>query len=160
MNELASARIVGTELILRHADTFAVGVVGNILVSRWKSPSTLEGLRWVREAAHKILEMHSQYATLTLVSPLPTLTMSDEAYGEVERMKADHRGKRAAAAYVVEVKGFSGAALSEVLRGLMVGNHNDCPTRVFNDAREASEWLSPFSQGVSAADLAAFAHIL
>ncbi len=160
MNEIASVNIVGTELILRHTDTFAVGIIGNVLVSRWRSPSTLEGLRWVREAAHKILATHAQHATLTLVSPLPSLTMSDEAYAEVERIKEDFRGRRAAAAYVVEVPGFSGSALTEVLRGMMVGNRNDCPTRVFHDLREGCAWLAPFSTGAAAGDLIAFARVL
>lgn len=157
MNQIA--RAMTNEFILRQTDAFALGVVANVLVTRWRSPSTVEGLQWVRKAAEKILEDNAQYATLTLISPLPSLTMGDDAYSEVERMKDDFRGRRVAAAYVVEVKGLAGAVLSEVLRGLMVGNRNDCPTRVFHDARDAAAWLAPYCSGIDADDLVTFTHL-
>ena len=127
--------------VLAHDHGYAIATSGNVFISVWKEPSTLERLDHVRACQQKLVDgAPDGIVVLTVLMDTSFKVDSnvrDKAAGIARQFAAATR----AHAYVIEGSGFRTAAMRAVIAGINAFVRTGHPVRVFGDMPSAIGWL-------------------
>jgi hypothetical protein len=138
--------------VLAHDQGYAIATCGNVFISVWKEPSTLDRLDHVRACEQKLVDQ-SPGGIVVLTVLMDTSfkvdsNVRDKAAGIARQFAAVTR----AHAYVIEGSGFRTAAMRAVIAGINTFVRTGHPVKVFSDQASAVGWLA--TQSGQALDVA------
>jgi hypothetical protein len=133
----------------------ALATAGDAFISVWREPSTLARLERLRQIEQALVDRcKGGIVVLTVMIDSSAATKAGEP--EAASKLAKHFAPTTRAhAYVIEGSGFRAAALRAVIAGVNAISRPGHPTRVFDRATDAIEWLAPYGQAIDAATLTA-----
>lgn len=136
-----------------HDPGYAIATFGNVFISVWKEPSTLERLDHVR-VCEQDLVAQAPGGIVVLTVLLDTSfkvdsNVRDKAAGIAREFAAATR----AHAYLIEGSGFRTAAMRAVIAGINTLVRTGHPVRVFGEQSAAVGWLA--AQAGDSLDVAA-----
>lgn len=122
---------------------FVIRTVGDLFVLIGPQAPSAEAVTWLEREAFAFADARPKRAVyLHFIYESPGFSMPDDAARTAMQRFVNRAGaKFAAAAVVVDQKGFLGAALRSVFSGVLLAVRTPTPTKICADAAEARTFL-------------------
>jgi hypothetical protein len=128
---------------------FAIAIRGNVFITYWQQPSSLERLAKVREHEQQLVDRCKEGIVVLTVLAAGSANFKINTTGKEREVAAGLAKQFApmtrAHAFVIEGSGFRLAAMRAAIAGINALARAGHPTRVFDATEPAVAWLARFA---------------
>lgn len=126
---------------------YVVATVGRCLIQITVDRTTATTVGLIRRALEDLSDRHATFGFLCLLEPSAQLVMSPDIREGVNAFARRYSERFTGAAIVYEVQGFQATVVRSIVTAVNLASRATHPTKVFDDLRAGTSWLSRLTPG-------------
>jgi hypothetical protein len=126
---------------------YVVATAGRCLIQITVERTTATTVGLIRRALEDLSERHAAFGYLCVLEPTAQLTMAPDIREGVNAFARRYSDRFTGAAIVFEVPGFQATVVRSVVTAVNLASRATHPTKVFDDLRAGTTWLSRLTPG-------------
>ncbi|MEY2931186.1 MAG: hypothetical protein RL033_1935 [Pseudomonadota bacterium] len=143
----------GELIVYSEEPDYVVAAVGRCLIHITVNRTTATAVSSIRRALADLSERHNAFGYLCVLEPTAQLMMPPDIREGVNAYARRYSERFTGAAIVYEVPGFQATVVRSVVTAVNLASRATHPTKVFDDLRAGTSWLSRLTPGEPASRL-------